>query len=218
MKRKLWLAVAAIVVFVAGGIVLGGGTATMVQMTGTNEFCVSCHEMDPIYDEYVGTAHHTNASGVRAGCADCHLPHDDWVALLFAKAESGSRDIYHNLVGTYPTAEAFDAHRQELAELVWARMEANDSRTCKNCHAPEAMNIELQDGQAQGPHSKVETSDKTCISCHEGIAHRLPEETQERWEKRKAAMQQPEPEPKKEEPADEWGDTGQGDDGDELDF
>lgn len=64
-----------------------------------------------------------------------------------------------------------------MAEKVWARMKANDSKQCRNCHKYEAMSAELQDRYAQRRHSAEyrEKTGRTCIDCHKGVAHELPE-------------------------------------------
>ncbi len=36
------------------------------------------------------------------------------------------------------------ANKSELAERVWASMEASDSRECRNCHSYEAMDFDEQ--------------------------------------------------------------------------
>ncbi len=56
-------------------------------------------------------------------------------------------------------------------------MKATDSRECRNCHALEDMMLEEQDKSARKKHTlerKME-KDETCIDCHKGIAHALPE-------------------------------------------
>ena len=57
------------------GIIFWGGFNTALEVTNTEEFCIGCHEMysNP-YQELKGTIHYTNRSGVRAECADCHVP------------------------------------------------------------------------------------------------------------------------------------------------
>ena len=46
-----------------------------MEATSTDEFCVSCHELEEnALAEFIGTSHHTNASGKVAGCKDCHVP------------------------------------------------------------------------------------------------------------------------------------------------
>ncbi len=157
------------------GIVFWGGFNTAVEYTNTLEFCISCHEMEQkVYREYQDSTHFKNASGVGAVCADCHVPRA-WGAKMWRKIQA-SNELWHKLVGTIDTPEKFEAKRLELAERVWATMEANNSRECRNCHAYERMDFHKQARRAQ---EKMETAlqeGKTCIECHKGIAHSLPED------------------------------------------
>jgi cytochrome c-type protein NapC len=63
-----------------------------------------------------------------------------------------------------------------MARNVWLRMKQSDSRECRNCHDVKAMMPEMQGKTAQKQHQKmaVPGSEKTCIDCHFGIAHKEP--------------------------------------------
>src|SRR6266498_2910402 len=57
------------------GILLWGGFNWAMELSSTETFCISCHEMrDTVYKELKETVHFTNRSGVRATCSDCHVP------------------------------------------------------------------------------------------------------------------------------------------------
>jgi nitrate/TMAO reductase-like tetraheme cytochrome c subunit len=119
---------------VIAGIVLWGGFNWALELTMTEAFCVSCHEMrDNVYPELQETVHWKNRSGVRAICSDCHVP-KTWIYKMKAKIEA-SHEVLHKILGTIGTKEKFEAHRLELAQNVWASMKASDSRECRNCHA-----------------------------------------------------------------------------------
>jgi cytochrome c-type protein NapC len=127
--------------------------------------------------EYKESIHHNNASGVRAGCADCHVPK----ALgpkLYAKVMA-AKDVYHEILGTINTEEKFEALRWDMASRVWARMRANDSVGCRSCHSLTAMNAEAQSAQARKKHEKAAKEGETCIECHRGVAHEEPMEPDE---------------------------------------
>ena len=179
VPRKRWLLgiPAGAVVAVVLGMVIWQAFLVTLAATNTMEFCTSCHEMEAfVYAEYKETVHYQNQSGVRAICADCHVPHA-LIPKLLRKMQASVNELPGHFLGRIDTREKFEAHREEMAERVWARMRANDSQNCRNCHSYEAMDLELQDRQAQRRHSKryLEASGKTCIDCHEGIAHKLPE-------------------------------------------
>lgn len=160
------------------GVIFWGGFNTALEITNTEAFCVSCHEMsDNVFAELKPTVHYSNASGVRATCPDCHVPHA-WSSKI-ARKMAASKEVYGKIFGTISTREKFEAKRLELAQHEWARFEANDSLECRNCHSAESMDITLQSTRAAEAHERfLLTGEKTCISCHKGIAHELPDMSQ----------------------------------------
>ncbi|GBF27232.1 cytochrome c-type protein NapC [bacterium MnTg02] len=73
--------------FIAG-IIFWGAFNTALELTNTEAFCVSCHEMrDNVYAELKSTIHYTNRSGVRATCPDCHVPHE-WTNKIARKMQA----------------------------------------------------------------------------------------------------------------------------------
>ena len=70
----------------------------------------------------------------------------------------------------------FIAKRQYLAERVWETMEANNSLECRNCHDFTYMDNAKQSSAGIASHKKAVDENLTCINCHKGIAHQLPEE------------------------------------------
>src|SRR6187401_672014 len=162
--------------FIAG-IVFWGGFNTTLELTNTERFCISCHEMrDNVYVELQSTIHFTNRSGVRAKCPDCHVPHD-WTDKIARKMQA-SKEVWGKIFGTINTREKFEEHRLELAKHEWARLKANDSLECRNCHSSVAMDFTKQTQRAATIHAKfLVTKEKTCIDCHKGIAHELPDMT-----------------------------------------
>jgi cytochrome c-type protein NapC len=166
---------ALLVVGFVAGILFWGGFNTGLEATNSIAFCTSCHEMhDNVYQEYQGTIHDSNRTGVRAICSDCHVP-KDWVHKLARKIRA-SNEVYHWLAGTVNTKEKFEAHRMELAQHVWKTMKDSNSRECRNCHSFAAMNSAKQSPRAQKNHLRAQAEGKTCIDCHKGIAHLLPRE------------------------------------------
>jgi len=161
------------------GIVLGvlfwGGFNTALEATNKESFCISCHEMrDNVYAEYKeNTIHYTNRTGVRATCPDCHVP-KEWGPKMLRKIQA-SREVWGKLVGTIDTREKFEAKRLQLAESEWARMKANESLECRNCHTLASMDPEKQKPRAKKSHEMAKKNGDTCIDCHKGIAHHKPQ-------------------------------------------
>ncbi|MFC1674121.1 NapC/NirT family cytochrome c [Pseudomonadota bacterium] len=164
-------------IFVGGGVagvIFWGGFNTYMEHTNSLEFCISCHEMrDNVYQEYKQTVHYSNASGVRAVCSDCHVP-KEWVPKFIRKIKA-SNELFHKIMGTVDTPEKFEAHRLTMAERVWATMEANDSQECRNCHSYDTMKFDAQRHDSAEMMQMAKEEGMTCIDCHKGIAHKLPE-------------------------------------------
>ena len=155
------------------GIFFWGGFNTGMEATNTMEFCIGCHEMrDNVYVEYKKTIHYTNRTGVRAVCSDCHVP-KDWTHKMIRKIQA-SKEVWGKITGVIDTPEKFAAHRLQMAESEWARMKANDSRECRNCHSFDAMDVEKQKLRGAKMHKIGIAEKKTCIDCHKGIAHTKP--------------------------------------------
>ncbi len=160
--------------FIAG-IIFWGAFNTALEVTNTEEFCTGCHEMrDNVFEELKTTIHYTNRSGVRATCSDCHVPHN-WTDKIARKMQA-SKEVWAKIFGTIDTREKFLEHRRQLAGNEWRRLKANDSLECRNCHNFEFMDLTRQSKRAMDQHSTALASgEKTCIDCHKGIAHHLPD-------------------------------------------
>ncbi|ADH88476.1 periplasmic nitrate (or nitrite) reductase c-type cytochrome, NapC/NirT family [Ancylobacter novellus DSM 506] len=159
------------------GVIFWGGFNTALEITNTEKFCTSCHEMrDNVYQELQSTVHFTNRSGVRATCPDCHVPHE-WTDKIARKMQA-SKEVWGKIFGTISTREKFLDMRLTLAKHEWARLEANDSLECRNCHSSVAMDFTKQTRRAAEIHGRyLLTGQRTCIDCHKGIAHQLPDMT-----------------------------------------
>lgn len=162
---------------VAVGVALGAvGVLAFdftMHATNTDEFCVSCHELeDNALREFVGTSHHTNSTGARATCGDCHVPKEFIPKMARKVAAIG--EIYHHVLGTIDTREKYDEHRMWMASKTWEFMKSRDSQECRNCHGEGNWQLDMQSEKAQQYHSGALAKGKTCIDCHKGLAHELP--------------------------------------------
>lgn len=159
------------------GIIFWTGFNVALDASSTESFCISCHEMkDNVYQEYKDTIHYSNRTGVRAVCADCHVP-KGWFRKIARKMQATVGEIPHWLLGTINTPEKFEAKRLQLARNVWSVMKKTDSRECRNCHELEHMDLDKQIRSARSKHTlkRQLARGETCIDCHQGIAHHLPE-------------------------------------------
>ncbi len=153
------------------GIIAWVGFDSFVAVTSTEDFCAgACHSMrEYIKPEWAKSVHFKNRTGVRAVCSDCHVP-KPWVPKMIAKVLA-VKDLYHEIIGTMDTREEFEERRLLMAQRVWDKMKATDSRECRNCHNIAHM---AYDQQLSFQHNTLQEMDRTRIDCHKGIAHNLP--------------------------------------------
>ena len=89
-----------------GGVMFWGAFNTALEVTNTEQFCISCHEMENnVYQEMTRTVHFSNRSGVRASCPDCHVPHE-WTDKIARKMQA-SKEVWGKIFGTIDTRRKF---------------------------------------------------------------------------------------------------------------
>ena len=137
---------------VGGGLVLGvagvAGFNFSMHATSTDEFCTSCHVMaDNAGMMLVGTTHHMNRSGVRPGCSDCHIPKEFGPKLV--RKIQASREVWGWITGVIDTPEKYAAHAPTMKAREIARLKANDSQECRNCHEAGRMLASAQSPKAR---------------------------------------------------------------------
>jgi len=161
----------------AVGIAFSGGVAVTLQQVETLKFCAqSCHEMATPFQEYTQSIHYKNEVGVSAVCADCHVPRP-FFSRVFRHAEA-STELIGKISGKIGTPAKYEMHRAEMAQAVWKVLKADDSAECRSCHAFTAMDLQKQSPMAARKHAAaaLPNSGMTCIDCHKGIAHKLPDD------------------------------------------
>lgn len=121
-KKTHWVIVLLIAVVVGGGGLLLAQKA--LHKTSDTAFCLSCHSMSKPFEEYQGTVHFSNQKGIRAECADCHIPKSG-MDYLFAKLKA-SKDIYHEFVsGKIDSDDKFETHRRGNGRNSMERIKSN---------------------------------------------------------------------------------------------
>ncbi len=142
------------------------------RYTSSDAFCgTTCHSMqahvtsDPVYVE---SAHRATRSGVRAGCADCHIPHGI-VPSTWAHLRGGIKDVISELTNDFGERSAWERGRDERANTVRDWLLETDSATCRHCHDEVAIEPERTRGQRQ--HADARERGLTCIACHYNLVH-----------------------------------------------
>jgi len=165
---------AVVITFIIGGIagiVAALAAEEMDRLTTSDEFCTSCHAMQTYIadaETYKASPHQTTASGVRAGCADCHIP-KGLVVATYTHVVNGVADIWGQLRFDYEDPEVWKAERARLAHAVRDWFRANDSVTCRGCHEEASIKPQRKRGQRQ--HEEARETGMTCIDCHYNLVH-----------------------------------------------
>ncbi len=147
----------------AGLIVLGAvGFAGTVAVTESNEFCVSCHELDYAYTGWEQSTHVNNPEGVAANCVDCHVP-PQLLDLTFSKVDS-LNELYAHWFK--PSSDPF-WWQENLPRLQARAHERMKDDTCLRCHkwrfAPAS-----EEGKIAHATAPATTR---CVQCHQHFVH-----------------------------------------------
>jgi len=166
MKAGLLTLIIGMLVGVAAMAVFDG----FMSYTSTDDFCgTSCHEMEQPLGALQGTAHYQNSHGFGVHCADCHIPKEFGPKML-RKIEA-SREVWGHLTGLIDTPEKYASHQPAMRERELARMRSSDSQECRNCHELERMDFDAQERAVRRYHRAMKQREKTCVDCHEEVAH-----------------------------------------------
>ena len=163
-----------VISFIIGGI--AGVIAALIaekvdHLTSTDEFCTSCHTMQTYIAEsetYKTSLHQTTTSGVRPGCADCHIP-KGLVYATYTHVVNGASDIWGEITLDYENPATWEAQRSRLAYAARDWFRDNDSVTCRECHEESSIKPQRMRGQTQ--HAEALESGMTCIDCHYNLVH-----------------------------------------------
>ena len=147
MSRSIW------VVCILASIGTGIGLYTFLYAEGLSymsddpEVCINCHIMQPQYDSWLSSSHHTVA-----GCVDCHLPHD-FIGKYLAKGENG---WFHSVASTLQNFHEPIRITPKNAAIL--------QESCISCHEP--MVHELAAGAVSADAHAV-----SCVHCHADVGH-----------------------------------------------
>jgi len=153
--RKTWPLGAALFALVLGAVV-GIGGYTFAYAEGFSYFkkdpaaCVNCHIMQPEYDAWQKSSHHTVAV-----CVDCHLP-EAFIPKYLVKSENGWR--HGKLFTTGKFKEPIEVQAAGLRVL---------QENCERCHGGLAQ--DMHGGASVA--AKSEDESVPCVKCHATVGH-----------------------------------------------
>lgn len=158
-KPAIWMIIGILMAFPLFSL----GYYTMVR-TSTPQFCATCHEIQPAYNEWKASTHVNNAQGFVADCMDCHLPApQDTIDFFYAKTFHGIKDIIRHF-----TIEAYD--RRKNRQAAYASFK---NAQCRKCHRnllsiPSNRGARLAHKSTLYPLPGME---KKCVDCHRDLVH-----------------------------------------------
>jgi nitrate/TMAO reductase-like tetraheme cytochrome c subunit len=155
------------------GIAFTGSFVAGLKYAETDKFCTSCHEMETPLQEYTHSVHYSNQFGIQASCGNCHVPPAFLPGLV--RHIQAYAEVWGHMTGELNTPAKYESHRLQLAQKIWTELKANDSAECRSCHTPDAMAFAKQPPMAASAHQSLAKSGMTCIDCHRGVAHSLPQ-------------------------------------------
>jgi cytochrome c-type protein NapC len=140
-------------------------TDESITATSDAQFCVSCHSMEPFEKAHEADVHGgQNDHGVRATCAQCHLPHDSSFNYMYTKARTGLHDLYVERLGD-PENIDWQAKRAHREEWVY------DSG-CLTCHTNlQEATMATNDALIAHKAYFLGTTEDQCVTCHEHVGH-----------------------------------------------
>jgi nitrate/TMAO reductase-like tetraheme cytochrome c subunit len=147
----------------AGLAVLGiAAFAGTVVISESNEFCISCHELDYAYKGWEQSTHVNNPEGVMANCVDCHVP-PQLSDLALSKVDS-LNELYAHWFK--PSSDPF-WWQQNLPRLRERARERLKDDNCLRCHK---WRFEPRSPEGKIAHATAFETTR-CVQCHQYLVH-----------------------------------------------
>ena len=106
--------------------------------------CINCHIMEPQFDSWKKSSHHSSAS-----CVDCHLPHET-IKKWIAKAENG-----------FLHSKAFTLQNFHEPIMIKDKNKNILQKNCIQCH--DSMTDDITNN-----HYPIKND---CLHCHSSVGH-----------------------------------------------
>ena len=133
--------------FAIGLVAAGIGSAVM-SVSGSPEFCGTCHAMKTEAATFAMSPHRGQ------DCVECHLPHDNAAIYFIEKGRTGMVDMYHEVMRDYPAHIILSKDSRQMVD-----------KNCIRCH----------EATMSGVHVDMKNMDMDsgadCLKCHKGVAH-----------------------------------------------
>jgi nitrate/TMAO reductase-like tetraheme cytochrome c subunit len=179
-RSRKWLPVVGLL---AAGALVGMASLVaateMIRQSSTDAFCTgACHSMRWADEAYKRSVHYRNSMGMRAGCADCHIPHHNghsgplaYLERVAFKTNIGIRDVIAEMHGVISTREKWEQERPGLSQNVERWFKAGHSITCQSCHDLRAFGGDYSEMTKMVHADLLHASSVNCIKCHKHAGH-----------------------------------------------
>jgi sulfatase modifying factor 1 len=169
VKRKIpFFRRKAVLFFLLGSLItilLGLSGNKVIQVTNTDKFCASCHNVHPhATTSWKMSTHYDNKSGIVVHCVDCHLP-PPGEGKLPEKVKTGLRDVYGTI---FKDVEKLNWEQKSTVEYA---IHHTFELSCIKCHQtlfPIGLSIEGEDAHIYYSDNEDELH---CINCHLSVGH-----------------------------------------------
>lgn len=168
-RKTRWRWILLLAGFLIGaGMIIGVNKAVLA--TSSDDYCQSCHIHTGADEAWTKSSHFSNESGVRVGCADCHLPPKGDFKYFRTKVKTGIHDLY---AYHFKDHESFDWERKQQLEYA---VNIVYNKSCEKCHQNIFPNGLSEDGGKAHLYyeANAEKLELQCINCHLDVGHHLP--------------------------------------------
>lgn len=178
--RRKWWTIAGLL---AAGALVGAASLVVateaVRQASTYEFCSgACHSMQWATESNQRSVHYSNSLGLRAACADCHIPHHtghsgpiEYLELVAFKAKGGIGDLIAEMRGGIPTREKWEREQPRLSQAVVQWFEDSRSITCQGCHDLKAFGGDYSQMTKMVHADLLHATTVNCVKCHKHVGH-----------------------------------------------
>ena len=160
-----------------------GGSRALLSMSFSqdtpardkNTACLNCHSDDTGRTHWKDSPH--NLADI--ACVDCHGVHAEDDPVMSLASQSGVCHDCHEdnsqVALTEQTPQVVE-HSEISCSDCHNSHAGLDEMLCVDCHQQNEAALALQSPKAMGFHKAGENNNISCVSCHRGVAHGLPDQ------------------------------------------
>lgn len=148
-----YVAACSVLAAIGLAILVAHEARVLTYLSGEPKVCINCHTMNTHYATWQHSSHRDSAT-----CVDCHLPRDNFLAKMVAKARDGYNHSLAMTLGSY-------GDNLRIKGNTAGRIQAN----CISCHQGLVSQM-LANAELYHEKGGMEP-DRLCWECHRGLPH-----------------------------------------------